>query len=152
MRRTYILLLFLSFFILAACDKEDESSKAGSILIGTWVEGPDSPYYTKKEIIVYVFNENGECTEYVINEVSGKVYREELYYKLNTKNMLLTLYNVESERSYYHIVKFSDNNKTLIFYESFIGSEGYDENNLPIDDKYYNDIDFIFHKGEYPIN
>ena len=66
--------------------------------------------------------------------------------------MLLTLYNTESERSYYRIVKFSDNNKTLIFYESFIDSEGYNENNLPIDDKYYNDIDFIFHKGEYPIN
>ena len=73
MRRTYILLIFLSFIILTACDKDDESQKVDSILLGTWVEGPDSPYYTKKEIIVYVFNGNGECTEYVINEVSGKV-------------------------------------------------------------------------------
>ena len=152
MRRTYILLIFLSFIILSACDKDDESQKVDSILLGTWVEGPDSPYYTKKEIIVYVFNGNGECTEYVINEVSGKVYREEFHYKLNTKNMVLTLSSTELDITYSMVVKFSDNNKTLIFYNSFREGDGYDENNPPIDDEYYDDIDFIFHKGEYPIN
>lgn len=152
MKRAYIFLLILLSIILTGCNKDNESNKVDSILLGTWVEGPDSPYYTIEERFVYVFYENGECTEYVINEKYGRVNRYELYYKLNTKNMVLTLSDKKSGNTFFRIIKFSDNNTTLILYDGFFEGDGYNENNLPIDDEYFKDIDFIFHKGVYPIN
>lgn len=152
MKRAYIFLLILLSIILTGCNKDNESNKVDSILLGTWVEGPDSPYYTIEERFVYAFYENGECTEYVINEKYGRVNRYELYYKLNTKNMVLTMSDKKSGNTDFRVIKFSDNNKTLIFYDGFSEGKGYNENNLPVDDEYFKEIDFIFHKGEYPIN
>lgn len=151
MRSTYIFLILLLSIIFSGCNNdEEEENKVNSMLVGTWFEGPDSPYFTIKERFVYVFSENGECTEYVIDEVRGKADRDEFYYKLNTKNMVLTLTEKESGETWFKVIKLSDNNNTLIFYNGFGEDEGYNENNPPMDEEYYNDIDLIFHKGDYP--
>lgn len=150
MRSTFKFLILLLSIIFSGCNNDEEENKVNSMLVGTWVEGPDSPYYSRDEIFVYVFSENGECTEYVINEVSGRINRYEKYYKMNTKNMVLALTDKKSGKTWFKVIEFSDNNKTLIFYNGFSEDGGYNENNPPMDEEYYNDIDLIFHKGDYP--
>lgn len=152
----YLLYIITTILICSSCSKDNDIDNQSSILLGTWIEGKDSPYYSSQEILVYVFKENGECTEYVTNENGGKVGKFDFYYEFNPKNRVLKLTSKKAGYTYYTVIKFIDNNTVIFYDDDFLEDNGYSEENLPVDDKHYNenynDINCILHKGEYPLN
>lgn len=157
----YLLYFTIALFVLNACEKEkdNETNKSASKLIGTWVEGKDSPWYSDGERIIITFKENGECIEYTI-EHKGNILEHKCFYTFNPQNGVLTLSSGDDSREpyFYHVIKFIDDDK-IIFYDSdFLKENGFDKDNLPVDDKHYKEelnnyhINFILHRGEFPVN
>lgn len=157
----YLLYIIIPLFVLTACEKDKETKKnnSASKLIGTWVESEKSPWYNDFEKFIFIFKENGECIEYTI-EHKGNVLEYKCFYTFNPQNGVLTLSSGDDshEPYFYHVIKFIDDN-TIIFYDSdFLKENGYDKDNLPVDDKHYMEedneyhISFIFQRGEFPLN
>lgn len=117
---------FVIFLVLlfSACNKDKGTNDSKSILIGTWVESQETS--TAKEKFMWVFREDGTCTEY--NIASGKPRDRFHYnYELDAKDLILSL---SDDNGTFKVKIDFRGDDTLIFYGDDFFEDGWDYSNI----------------------